>query len=269
MKMLFLWVKIQISNSIRILRVVHFDKKAINKNYSFGLLWEFLSPTLQILIYYLVFGIRLKGQVMINSEVPYIVWMLIGIIPWFYISSSITSGAGAIYQNLNLISKTKFPIEILPTISVIKGLNSFFTMMSIFIVYFIMQGFYPKIEWIQILYYFFCMIFLLLAVAVFTSAITVMFRDLQVIISSSMRLLFFISGTVINVTSSPNSVLTKLLLLNPFVYIIEGFRDALLSREWFFYNISKMTYFFSSVILILIIGLYITRKYEDDFIEYM
>ncbi|MBO0432288.1 MULTISPECIES: ABC transporter permease [Enterococcus] len=269
MKLLFSWLKLQILNIPRILRITHFDKKSINKSYSFGFFWEFLSPTIQILIYYFVFGVRLKGQTMINSQIPYIDWMLIGMIPWFYISSSIVVGSGSIYQNLNLISKTKFPVEILPTISILKGLNSFFTMMGLFLFYFIIQGFYPTLEWIQLIYYFFCMIISLLAISVVTSAITVMFRDLQPLISSSMRLLFFISGTVINVSSNTDSRLAKLLLLNPFVYIIEGFRDALLSRGWFFHNIPKMAYFFSSVALILLVGIYITEKYKNDFVEYM
>ncbi|EUJ16926.1 Teichoic acid translocation permease protein tagG, partial [Listeria aquatica FSL S10-1188] len=66
------------------------------------------------------------GQTVIHSDIPYIYWMLIGLIPWFYMSSSIVSGAGSICQNLGLIAKTHFPIEILPTIAVVKGLNSFF-----------------------------------------------------------------------------------------------------------------------------------------------
>lgn len=269
MKKFFSWLKIQLVNMPRILRIVHFDKKAINQSYLFGFLWEFLSPALQIIIYYFVFGVRLKGQVMINSEIPYIDWMLMGVIPWFFISSSIISGSSSIYQNLNLVSKTKFPIEILPTISIIKGLNNFFTMISLFIFYYMLQGFYPTLYWIQLIYYFFCMIFLLISLSVLTSSITVMFRDLQLIISSSMRLLFFISGTVINVSSNPTSMLSKLLLLNPFVYVIEGFRDSLLSRGWFFHDTVRMIYFFSVMFLILLVGIYIGEKYKDVFVEYM
>lgn len=269
MRLLYHWMRIQLRNCFRIFRVVSFDKKAISRSYSFGFLWEFLSPALQILIYYFIFGVRLKGRVVVNSEMPYINWMLSGIIPWFYISSSIVAGAGSICQNLNLISKTKFPIEILPTISVLKGLNSFFTMMGIFIIYFMSQGFFPTIEWTQLIYFFCCMVFVLVSVSVFTSAITVIFRDFQLILNSSMRLLFFVSGAVIDISNNSSSIFGKILMLNPFVYVIEGFRDAILSRRWFFQDIDKMLYFFSSVTLILIIGIYICEKYKEDFVEFM
>lgn len=269
MKPLLSWGKIQILNIDKVIRIAQFDQKANHQNHMFGLFWEFLSPAIQIVIYYLVFGIRLNGQTVIHSDIPYIYWMLIGLIPWFYMSSSIVSGAGSICQNLGLIAKTHFPIGILPTIAVVKGLNSFFSMLGLFLIFFISQGFFPTFEWIQLIYYFFCMLLLLLSIAVLTSAITVIFRDLQLFISAGMRLLFFISGAVINVTAHPESLLTKILILNPFVYVIEGFRDALLSRGWFFDDPWRVVYFFSFVLIILTAGIYITNKYQADFVEYM
>ncbi len=269
MRPLLSWGKTQVSNLDKIILIARFDQKANHQNHVFGLLWEFLSPAIQIIIYYLVFGIRLNGQTVIHSDIPYIYWMLTGLIPWFYMSASIVAGAGSITRNLNLIAKTHFPVEILPTIAVVKGLNGFFVMQTLFLLLFISQGFLPTLEWLQLIYYFFCMLLFLLALAVLTSAITVIFRDLQLFITSAMRLLFFISGAVVNVAAHPDSFFTKVLTLNPFVYIIEGFRDALLSRGWFFDEPFRAVYFFSFVLIILLTGIYITNKYRANFVEYM
>lgn len=269
MKSLLTWGKIQASNVDKVILISQFEQKANHQNHLFGLFWEFLSPAIQIIIYYLVFGIRLNGQTIIHSDIPYIYWMLIGIIPWFYISSSIVAGAGSISRNLSLISKTHFPIEILPTIAIVKGLNSFFAMLGLFLILFVSQGFLPTLEWLQVFYYFPCMVLFLLALAVLTSAITVVFRDLQLIINAAMRLLFFISGAVVNVTAHPESLLTKVLSLNPLVYIIEGFRDAFLSRGWFFDDPWRAVYFFSFLLIVLVTGIYITEKYQSDFVEYI
>lgn len=249
--------------------IARFEKKALHQNNFFGLFWEFLNPAIQISIYYIIFGIRLNGPMTLKSDTPYIYWMLIGIIPWFYISSSIVAGANSIHSNLSLISKTHFPVEILPTISVIKGLNSFFSMMGLFLVLFISKGYIPTLQWIQLVYYLFSMILFLIAFSVLTSVITVIFRDFQLIINSVMRLLFFISGAVVDVNTHPESLLTKLFKLNPFVYIIEGFRDAILSRKWFFSDIWWTSYFWSILLLILFFGLCLIKKYKNDFVEYM
>lgn len=268
MKILIEWSRIQLSNIRKIIRIAGFEKKAVHQNHFLGLFWEFLSPMIQIVIYYLIFGLRLGGQEMSASGVPYVYWMLIGVIPWFYISASINAGANSISSNLNLISKTQFPVEILPSMSVVRGLNGFFTMMGLFLCLYIGTGNFPTIYWLQFLYYFLAMILLLMALATLNAVIAVIFRDYQLIISSTMRLLFFVSGAVIDVTSNPDALLTKIFMLNPIVYIVEGFRDALLSRAWFFDHVWWGIYFFSVVAIILLTGVYILEKYKRHFVEY-
>lgn len=252
-----------------IIRLTKYDKKSAHQSHYLGLFWEFLSPAIQIAIYYIVFGLRLHGKTMLDSDVPYIYWMLMGVIPWFYISSSIVTGANAIYSNLGSIMKTNFPISTLPSISIIKGLTSYFSMLSIFLGCFILQGYYPTWQWLQFFYYFIAMIVLLFAFSLLNSAISVVFRDYQLIISSMMRLLFFISGAVIDISEKPHSLITELLRLNPFVYLIEGFRDAFLNRGWFWQDPWWLLYFWGVTGLILFIGAQVHKAYKNYFIEYM
>ncbi|MBC2175523.1 ABC transporter permease [Listeria booriae] len=268
MNLLIHWCHIQFSNIGKIFRIASFEKKAAHQNHFLGLFWEFLSPTIQIVIYYLIFGMRLGGQQAMENGVPYVFWMLIGVIPWFYMSASINAGVSSISSNLSLISKTKFPVEILPTMSVVRGLNGFFTMMGLFLCLYIGTGHFPDIHWIQVIYYFLTMMLLLISLAMLNSVVTLIFRDYQLIISSMMRLLFFVSGAVIDVSANPDSWLTKLFMLNPFVYVIEGFRDALLSRAWMFDHIWWSIYFFGVTLMILLAGVYMMNKYKNYFVEY-
>ncbi|MBC1233432.1 ABC transporter permease [Listeria booriae] len=268
MKILIDWCHTQFSNYGKVFRIASFEKKAAHQSHFLGLFWEFLSPTIQIVIYYLIFGMRLGGRQMMESGVPYIFWMFIGVIPWFYMSASINTGVNSISSNLNLISKTKFPVEILPTMSVVRGLNGFFTMMGLFLCLYIGTGHFPDVYWVQLIYYFFAMILLMVALATLNSVISLIFRDYQLIVSSTMRLLFFVSGAVINISTHPESLMTKLFMLNPIVYIVEGFRDALLSRAWMFDHIWWSIYFFGVTLLILLAGVYMTNKYKNYFVEY-
>ncbi|EUJ44769.1 ABC-2 type transporter [Listeria riparia FSL S10-1204] len=57
-------------------------------------------------------------------------------------------------------------------------------------------------------------------------------------------------------------------MLNPIVYIVEGFRDALLSRAWMFDHIWWSVYFFGVTLLILLAGVYMMNKYKNYFVEY-
>lgn len=269
MRLIGNWVQLQLENLQNIVSIAKFEKRALHQNNYFGLLWEFLNPAIQIIIYYIIFGIRLSEPLAFKSNVPYIYWMLIGIIPWFYMSSSIVLGASSIHSNLSLISKTHFPVEILPTISVVKGLNSFFSMLGLFLLLFITEGYTPTWQWMQLLYYLFVMILFLTTLSILFSVITVLFRDFQFIVNSVMRLLFFVSGAVVDVNTGTDSLFTKLFKLNPFVYIIEGFRDSLLSRTWFYLDVWWSIYFWSLLMLLLFSGLYLINKYKAEFVEYM
>lgn len=262
-------LKEQATHWHKIMRIARYDQRAAYQSHYLGMVWEVLSPTLQVLIYYFVFGIRMNGSQMIEGNVPYIVWMLIGIIPWFFISGIIVSGANSIYANLSLVSRVKFPMSILPSITIFKAMYSYGTMLVILLFFLFANHIYPTIYWTQFLYYFVCMCFFLYAVSLFNATITILFRDYQLIIGSVMRLMFFLSGAVMDVTAHPDSLLTKALKLNPIVYVIEGFRDAFLSREWFFQDVWWSLYFWGVTLLVLGVGAMLHLQFKDRFMDYL
>ncbi|EUJ42289.1 ABC transporter permease, partial [Listeria riparia] len=134
-------LKEQVQHFNKITRIARYDQRATYQSHYLGMVWEVLSPTLQVLIYYFVFGIRMNGSQMIEGNVPYIVWMLIGIIPWFFISGIIVSGANSIYANLSLVSRVKFPMSILPSITIFKAMYSYGTMLVILLFLFVCESY--------------------------------------------------------------------------------------------------------------------------------
>ncbi|MNC45847.1 Teichoic acid translocation permease protein TagG [compost metagenome] len=54
-----------------------------------GILWGFINPLLTIATYWFVFQIGLRnGDV---GDVPFIIWFIAGIIPWFFFSDALSS----------------------------------------------------------------------------------------------------------------------------------------------------------------------------------
>ena len=79
------------------------------KNSFLGVLWSFLNPLLQILVYAIVFPLILK-----NNEKNYVIFLCCGLIPWTFFSTAITRAAFTMIENGNIIKKVYFPREILP-----------------------------------------------------------------------------------------------------------------------------------------------------------
>ncbi|WP_302373256.1 ABC transporter permease, partial [Enterococcus asini] len=155
MKEVYLVLAEQLRNFRIIFRLSRYEEKATYQSHYLGLLWQILNPLIQIAIYYLIFGLGMNGGREVNGD-PFIVWMLCGIIPWFFISSSILGGSNSIYTQVNLVSKMKFPVSILPSINFVSNLSSYFPMLGFYLI--IMIGIFdisPSLYWIQYIYYFF------------------------------------------------------------------------------------------------------------------
>ena len=56
----------------------------------FRILWAFINPVFTVLIYWLVFGFGLKAA-MTDGKYPFIVYLITGMVPWFFFSDAFTS----------------------------------------------------------------------------------------------------------------------------------------------------------------------------------
>lgn len=229
------------------------------KNSFLGILWSFLNPLLQIIVYAVVFQVILK-----NPKENYTIFLCCGLIPWTFFSSAITRSAFTMIENGNIIKKVYFPREILP-ISIVTSEAVNFVISTIIIIGFVIFGgvglskyiiFYPLVLLAQYL--------LLIAISLIVSSISVYVRDLQHLIGVAMQLLFYATPIVYATETIPEN-LKWILNLNPMTFIINGYRDI-------FYN-QTMIDMFSIITLILIsivacvVGYIIFNKLQKGFAE--
>ncbi|MDN6736245.1 MAG: ABC transporter permease, partial [Tetragenococcus koreensis] len=131
-------------------------------------------------------------------------------------------------------------------------------------------GISPSVYWIQYFYYFICMVSFLFAFGLLNATITVLIRDYHIFLQSTIRLLFYISGAIVNVENrNLPDVAVKILRLNPIYYIIDGFRDSFLSREWFFEKATYTLIFWGIVLTMLILGSHLHMKFRAKFVDYI
>ncbi|MGX7418329.1 ABC transporter permease [Carnobacterium gallinarum] len=260
-------IKEQLKNARFIFSMARYEEKATYQNHYLGLLWQILNPLMQIGIYYLIFGLGIRGGRSING-VPYILWMLIGLIPWLYINSSLLGASKSIYRQVDLASKMKFPVSILPTINLVSNLTIFLPMGAVVLFFLIQSHFYPTIYWLQLIYYFFCMVVFLYSVSLLNATITTLVRDYQLILQSAVRILFYVSGTIWDFeTKGIPEIIIKVLRLNPFYYIINGFRDSLIFQRGFWENGTITLIFWLTTFVFLILGSQIHLKFRAKFMD--
>ena len=72
------------------------SKNDFKKRYagsSLGRVWAFVQPIVTVVLYYFVFGVVLPGRVPYDNDVPYVVWLTAGLVPWFFFNEAVTTGA--------------------------------------------------------------------------------------------------------------------------------------------------------------------------------
>ena len=118
------------------LRLAAFEAKNLHKGSFLGAFWNILNPAMQIFIFWFVFNIGIRGGEPVG-RFPFLIWLMAGLIPWFYMSSMLTGTANSLRQYKGIISNIKLPLSIIPIKSIFSFLIHHLTTMVIYFVFFL------------------------------------------------------------------------------------------------------------------------------------
>ena len=257
----------QLKHMHLIFRMSMYEIKSKYNMHYLGMVWQLVNPLTQIGLYWFVFGLGIRGGAPVG-DTPFFLWLIAGLVPWLFISPTVIQASNSVYSRVTLVSKMKFPVSVLPTIKIMENTYSLVVMLVIAIVLFAVNGVFSGVYLLQLIYYLVCLYVLLFGLTLLLSALTTIVRDVQSMLQSIMRMMMFLLPIVWNVSTLPE-VFVNILKLNPFFYIIEGFRSSLAGGSWFYQDIPYMLYFWSVSILILFIGSHVHMKFRHKFVDYL
>lgn len=258
-------IKENVSNMYRIFCIAKYELLGEMRDSKFGMFWNFASPAIQVGTYFLVFGIAMNRKD--QEGIPYLPWVIIGFCAWWFIQPCIVQGCSAIFSKTNVITKMKFPVSILPMTICVKEMFNHGCMLLIAFVVLLMTGYYPNIYWFGLLYYALCAIALIEALALITSVLTMLWRDIKKLITSLMRMLLYLSGVLWVGGFGDLPVLNFIMKLNPVYYIVQGYRDSIFFEKTFLDHPALSIYFWLLIILMFSVGCHLMYKFKTKFID--
>jgi len=192
-----------------------------------GIFWSILNPILLILLYIFVFSVILRVKLPASSRMEnYNLFLLGGLIPWFYFQDAVLRASQSFIDLSNFIKKLPIPLIICPLTYCFSSLPIFFTGSFILAAYATFLGFSVKIFLLLLpLYIIFLLLFAFFLSVIF-AFIVVYFRDFTQILSLLLTIFLFLTP----IFYSPNMVPEKLqpfLLLNPLYAYLKSFRASL------------------------------------------
>ncbi len=232
----------------------------------FGIVWMFIQPLVTVLIYFFVFQVGLKSVPPV-PDVPYVLWLIPGIIPWFFYSEALNCVTSCLQEYSYLVKKVVFQVEVLPIIKLISCIIVHGCFLLIMLVVFLCFGRAPMISWIQILYYTFAASALALGIGYLTSAVHVFFKDMAQIVSIVLQFGMWLTPIMyqedIFADHAPWAI--PLLKLNPFYYIAVGYRDSMLTGNWFWERPRMTVYYWAVTVIIGLAGLKVFKRLRPHF----
>lgn len=230
-----------------------------------GIIWAFIQPIVTVLVYWFVFSKLRPGE---GRAVPFVLWLVAGLVPWFFFSEALNNGTSALLEYSYLVKKVVFKISILPIVKVTSALFVHVFFILVVLVMYIFSGHIPGIHAIQIIYYSFCMFVMVLGISYATSAIVVFFRDLSQVINIVLQVGVWMTPIMwefgdLNITG----ILAIIFKLNPMYYIVFGYREALIDKVWFWQHPWQTIYFWVFTGVVFFIGAKLFKRLKVHFAD--
>lgn len=217
-----------------------------------GLFWAYVQPVITILLYWFVFQFGLRSGDVSNH--PFILYLMAGLIPWFYFSESWNGATNSLVEYSYLVKKVVFNVSFLPAIKVFSALFVHVFFAVILFVIALVYGYGVHFYLLQLPYYILCTAFLVMGLSYITSACTVFFRDMTQIVNIMLTIGVWMTPIMWNAEATMSAMMQTVFKLNPMYYIVDGFRDALLDKVWFWEKPVWSIYFWCLSIGLYLIG---------------
>lgn len=231
-----------------------------------GVLWAFIQPSVTVAIFWFVFSVGFKSAPV--NDVPFILWLIAGMIPWFFFSEAFSSATNSVIESSFLVKKIVFEVSLLPIVKMVSAfiVHLFFivVMMGMYMLY----GFSPDAYWIQMIYYLFSSVVLVVGLGLFSSSVMVFFKDMGQFVGMAIQFGFWLTPIFWTLSMLPAKY-QWVFKINPMYYITQGYRECLIDKVWFWEKPLESAVFWAISLAVLRLGTFMFNRLRPHFADVM
>jgi ABC-type polysaccharide/polyol phosphate export permease len=226
-----------------------------------GFLWALLNPMLLMLVLTVVFS------TIMSFNIPhYAIFLLSVLLPWTFLTQSLSYAVEAIVSNGDLIKKVRVAKLVFPVAAVVSNMiNLLLSLIPLVVIVLLMRHpFY--ITWIYLPVPLLALTIFTLGGTFFFAAANVYYRDVAHILQIIIQAWFYITPIIYSLDFFPPKY-RIFFKLNPVQYILNGFRLAVYYGK--LPSMESVAISFICAFAALAIGFSIFRKHQNDFVFYV
>ena len=240
------------------------EVKARYKQSVLGYAWVILNPLAQMLVMSFAFSIILRIPTNASANIPYSVFLFVGLLPWTLFANSLTSSCSALVGASSLITKIYFPRTILVLATTMAKIIDFLFALSILTIYMFYYQIPVTINILWVIPIFLIQQIFTLGLSLFFSAANLLYRDIQYLLSLILVLWMYITPVIYPADIVPQQY-RLIFQLNPMAVIINAYRQTLLGGGVPNYTSLLIALFLA--ILFLLFGLSYFKSREKIFAD--
>jgi ABC-type polysaccharide/polyol phosphate export permease len=206
-------------------------KQDFNSSYTgtvFGKYWLLIDPLIYVTLTVFFFAQTMKGTESLG--VPYIAWVLPGILMWMFISSVINGSFNAFKEYSYLIRHEEFRLELIIIIKIINALKIHIFAMCGMLLILLSLGYYDLTYRIVLMpIYLFLASLMVYPLGLLVASITPFWPEFKNLFGIFMQIEFWISPIFWDAKKFPG-IIGDLMTYNIFYFPIQGYRGALLTE---------------------------------------
>lgn len=247
-------------------QIIMLAKSDLIKTYrgaALGWAWAIIKPMVTLFVFWFAFSVGLRSGKPIAGY-PFFLWLVAGMLPWFYMQELITGGAGCIRKYNHLVTKMKFPVSIIPTYFNLSHLITHLILLFVTIVLFMLFGYMPDKYYLQIPIYMLMMFVFFVVWSLLAGLLSAISKDFQNLVVAFSSAIFWMSGILYDVDKIRHGWVRLLLKFNPVTVISSGYRKAFIYKKWFFEDKVEILCYCITLALFMIAALWAYRKMRKE-----
>ncbi|MCR5135328.1 MAG: ABC transporter permease [Clostridiales bacterium] len=259
MRLLIEIIKEHITYRKQIIKLAKSDLIKTYRGSALGWAWAIIKPLVTIFVFWFAFSMGLRRGQDVDGY-PFILWLIAGFLPWFYMTEMITQGAACIRKNKHMVTKMKFPVSTIPTFTGLSKLVVHLVLLLIVIVIFCLFGYLPDIYYLQLPLYILMMLVFFIFWALFSGMLSALSKDFQNLVNAFVTALFWMSGIIYNVNDIAHEWIRILLNFNPITIMANGYRHVFIDKTWFFEDALGFGGYFAVLFVMICAALWAYKK---------
>lgn len=232
-----------------------------------GWAWLAVKPIVFIAVFWFALEVGLRAGDSSSPDYPYFVWLVAGLIPWFYMSDMIGTGTDVLHRYSYLVNKVKFPLS---GISTLYSLSTLIINAVLFVLLFVIYTAYGMpwdIYLIQVPILMFLMFVYWDMVSILFSQLSGISKDVGQLMKALSQPVFWLSGILFNMdvlASAGFGWAADVMLFNPVTFFVTAFRGALCDKVWFWEDPTFIGAFALVFVVTLVLMAVVYKHFNEE-----